>query len=566
MSYLGILEDKHLHRVPGTVVLNERTAHLPNETAGVKLGSGNESHIILVPQPTDDPNDPLNWPALKKLVMIIIVGFGGIMAGVYSALLNPVLGVIATDLDRSINDIAVLSGYTLLTAGASGFIVAATSKKWGKRPVFFFSSILGTIGSIVGATVLTYNGLLVARIVQGIATSTYESILVAAIADVYFVHQRGAYMAAMQFILGGVSNLVGVVCGSVAETLGWPWLFRFCVIFSGLQTILVFLFVPETAYQRPSPKRDVPYNGENIQTSSPEEKQCDQTCDHMELSGEPAEATDSTKGAEAPSLAPALRTKKSFVQELTLFSGTFCDEGLIQLLISPFAVCLNIAVFWAVVVSGGATALYVSQAISIAQIFQAPPYLLSVAGVGYLSLGPFIGALFGSIMMIIINDPIVKWCATKNNGVYEPEFRLLLAAGALLIGPGLVGFGALTQGGKTYYATASLHGLTMAGVVILATAVGGFAQDSYPDLNDDVFVTMIIFKNFLFYGFSWFINNWIAESGPAYVFYVLGGIGFAIAISTPVMYIFGKRYRSFWARNNLLKKLRIQKSSQQTAY
>lgn len=551
MGFLGILEDKHLLHVPATVILNDESAQSEVETLGLKHGTGKASHIILVPQPSDDPNDPLNWSQVKKLAVITTVSFGGIMmAGVYSALLNPALGVMAIELDRSINDMAVLAGYTLLTAGAAGFIVAACSRKWGARPVFFISSLLGTVGSIVGSSVLTYNGVLAARIIQGVATSTYESILVSVIGDLYFVHQRGLYMAIIQFILGGVSNLAGVVCGAVTTGLGWPWLFRLCVIFSGIQTILVFLFVPETSYDRSSS------TGNGRSGNKQEENKTEEACHHVELAEQPVAPPDTTKILESLSSDPD-RPPKTFLQGLALINGTFCDESLLQLLIAPFAVCFNIGILFAVVVSGGVTALYVSQAMSLAQIFQAPPYNLTAAGVGYLSLGPFIGATIGSIVMALVNDPIIKWCAVKNKGVYEPEYRLLPGIGGLLVGVGLMAFGALAQEGKSYYATATMHGITLAGVIMVVVAVNGYALDAFHEMSGDVFIAMIIFKNFLFYGFSWFVNTWIGSSGPSHVFYVFGGIGFAMTISIPFMFVFGKQYRSYWARNNLLIKMHI---------
>lgn len=192
----------------------------------------------------------------------------------------------------------------------------------------------------------------------------------------------------------------------------------------------------------------------------------------------------------------------------------------------------------------------------------APPYLLSAAGVGYLSLGPFIGASIGSIFMSMVTDPIIKWCAVKNKGIYEPEYRLLLVAAGLLVGIGLMSFGALAQDGKTYYATATMHGVTLAGVVIVAIAVGAYALDAYRDMSNDVFVSMIIFKNFLFYGFSSFVNTWVGSSGPAHVFYVFGGLAFAMTVTTPLVFFFGKQYRSYWSRNNLLIKLHIKADSQ----
>ena len=69
---LGILEDKHLDHVPGTVLFSDDpNAAAQSVYAGIdvhqlKHGSGRNAHIILVPQPSDDPNDPLNWPQWKK--------------------------------------------------------------------------------------------------------------------------------------------------------------------------------------------------------------------------------------------------------------------------------------------------------------------------------------------------------------------------------------------------------------------------------------------------------------------------------------------------------------------
>lgn len=546
MGFLGILEDRHGKHVPGTVVISD----VSQAASNLKHGKGKSADIVFVPQPTDDPNDPLNWPQSKKLALIATVCFGGIMmAAVYSALLNPGLVVLADQWDKPINDVAVLSSYQLLTAGASGFVVAACSRKWGKRPVFFFSSLLGTIGSIIGSCVSTFDGVLAARIVQGLATATYESILVSAIGDIYFVHQRGVYMSIVQFVLVAVSNLVGIVAGPIIDNLGWPYLFHLCVLFSGIQTIMVFFFVPETNYARTTPIAAEQALEDQLESDDPEKQ--NSNSEHIER--------PDTEEAASGRLPPA---KKTRLQELALFSGTHCDDNILQLLIAPFAVCCNLAVLWAVVVSGGLTALYVSQGLSIAQIFMAPPYLMSPAGVGYLSLGPFIGALIGAVLMSLVSDAIIKWCSAKNRGIYEPEYRLLPMAGGLITGAGLFLFGHLTQNGVSFYATATTHGLALAGVVIVAIGSGGYVLDAFPEMGDDVFVAMIIFKNFLFYGFSWFVNNWIASSGPAHVYYVFGGLAFAMTATTFVMFFFGKRYRGHWSRHNLLEKMHIRTHAQ----
>ena len=39
----------------------------------VELKLAPDGHTILVPQPSDDPNDPLNWSSFKKNLILIIL-------------------------------------------------------------------------------------------------------------------------------------------------------------------------------------------------------------------------------------------------------------------------------------------------------------------------------------------------------------------------------------------------------------------------------------------------------------------------------------------------------------
>jgi hypothetical protein len=69
---LGILEDHKLDHVPGTSVFSDdpnaraQAAYGGVDLSLLKHGKGKNEHIVLVPQPSDDPNDPLNWPQWKK--------------------------------------------------------------------------------------------------------------------------------------------------------------------------------------------------------------------------------------------------------------------------------------------------------------------------------------------------------------------------------------------------------------------------------------------------------------------------------------------------------------------
>lgn len=99
---------------------------------------------------------------------MVIIAFGSVLyAAVLAPLLSPALVVIAMDFKVSVADVTVISGYMLLVTAASGPIVSACSRKYGKRPLLLLSSIFGLVGTIVGSAVNSYDGLLAGRIIQG---------------------------------------------------------------------------------------------------------------------------------------------------------------------------------------------------------------------------------------------------------------------------------------------------------------------------------------------------------------------------------------------------------------
>jgi hypothetical protein len=73
---------------------------------------------MLVPQPSDDVNDPLNWPKWKKVAAFIpIVCFAGltnwVVAGPGTAIVL-IMKAFHIDLEETVNGII---GYTILTLG-----------------------------------------------------------------------------------------------------------------------------------------------------------------------------------------------------------------------------------------------------------------------------------------------------------------------------------------------------------------------------------------------------------------------------------------------------------------
>jgi MFS family permease len=291
----------------------------------------------------------------------------------------------------------LVSGYNLLSAGCSGPIVCALSRKYGKRPVFLVSTLFDIIGTAIGEAKISYNYLLAARIVQGFSTSAFESLLIASIGDMYYVHQRGARVSFINFILNSASSLASIICGQVFASLGWLWLFHMFQIFLVLQFVLMFLFCPETTYLR-----DTRYETDTI---------VDEKLDELaKIEGQHREGEVGMEPVSVPA-------KKSFVQELAVYTGVYSNDNVFKFMLGPFLTVLNPAGCYAVITSGLLNAWYVGSAIIIAGIFSGPPWGFGAAQIGYIGAGPFIGGMIGSIFVGWFSDPIIKYMGKRNNGV-----------------------------------------------------------------------------------------------------------------------------------------------------
>jgi hypothetical protein len=151
-------------------------------------GVGANSRVVLVPQPSNDPNDPLNWSGIKKITILSIIALGIILcAATNSVLLNAGLVKISQELGVTIPQVARLSGYMLLVGGASGPVVCALARKCTKWPYFVFSSVLALVVTIIGSATSYYHVLIARETHPGLRSDRSRSSL-------RFSHRRSTCM------------------------------------------------------------------------------------------------------------------------------------------------------------------------------------------------------------------------------------------------------------------------------------------------------------------------------------------------------------------------------------
>ncbi|KAI5286986.1 hypothetical protein KEM54_006331 [Ascosphaera aggregata] len=332
--------------------------------------------------------------------------------------------------------------------------------------------------------------------------------------------------------LFGGAFLTPVIAGRIGSDLSWRWNFNFIAIFTGCAVILVFFFVPETAFKRDR-RLEIDLNGnisqETVSGPLPSEVEDGQN-DDAEKNG----VNSSSRGLPSQQPIPA---KKSYWRTLALFSGRKTDERFYKLVLRPFPLFLQPGVAWSCLIQGVTIGWTVFIGVVFGIMFNGPPLFWSQVKVGYMYSGAFIGSFVGLAVAGLFTDPSTKFLARRNHGIYEPEFRILLVIFQLIFtSVGLFGLAFSADNPTKYgqYPSIAFFGFVTAGMVVGAVASTSYVVDAHRDIAIEGLTCLLVFKNMFSYALTYKAMNWILQRD-----------------------ILGKRNRSFFHRHDVLKMLHL---------
>lgn len=286
-------------------------------------------------------------------------------------------------------------------------------------------------------------------------------------------------MALTNMSLFGGAFFTPILVGKITHTLGWQWSFYFIAIFASALLPFIFFFLPETAYRRPDHLNTDITGGKSIHSQHPSA--------NFEMANRDRQLNSSNKNSgdsDNPifSQKGVVPAKVSFARSLLPFNGFKVDEGFFRLVVRPFPLFLHPAVVWGCLIQGTLIGWTVMIGVVLAAIFLGPPLFFDEVKTGYMYTGAFIGAFLGFIFAGLLADWSTKLLIRRNNGVYEPEFRIVLVAAQLVVGcVGLYGFGITsTDVGRYGWALPDFFfGLEVMGMVIGAVASALYIVDAY---------------------------------------------------------------------------------------
>lgn len=386
---------------PGTEIMKDVGTH--------HFVKGNHS-AVLVPQPSDDPRDPLNWSPFWKSITIFCTTTISLTLNLGPLALAPLFGYYMEEYNRSLADVIQFTGVAILILGFSNFIWVPMSTCFGRRPVAILSSLICVISAIWRARATSYNSFMGASILSGIGAGPCETLMPQVIADIIFLHDRGKYQT-LYFTMYFSSLMVGpIISGAMAQHLGVTSFWWFNTGICSFTTLLCIFLLPETRYHRPAPG-----TGNDLVQ---EVGDSDREKPGVQQDAIGTEIRTSTTHVD-PYLGRGSPGKQQFLP-FQPYSG-----GLLRELWLPFYLHLYpIVEFAAFIVSFSASG-FLAVNLSQSQAFAAPPYNLSSQTIGLFNCAVLIGGLIGLFTCGPLSDWIAARLTARNNGVREPEMRLV---------------------------------------------------------------------------------------------------------------------------------------------
>jgi len=135
-----------------------------------------------------------------------------------------------------------------------------------------------------------------------------------------------------------MAALCPVAGGYISDKYGWRTQFKILSAFAGVAVLLIILFCPEHAYNRPVIFETDVASTENLTTTAGEK--------------DPEETVKPIPQTEEERATESFEKRNSYVQELKPFNGLVSRQNPFILAARPFACMLYPAVFWGFTVGG----------------------------------------------------------------------------------------------------------------------------------------------------------------------------------------------------------------------
>uniref|UniRef100_A0A060T9Y3 ARAD1D18524p n=1 Tax=Blastobotrys adeninivorans TaxID=409370 RepID=A0A060T9Y3_BLAAD len=205
--------------------------------------------LELEPMPTNDPQDPLNWPELKKFGHLFLVAFNAMSGSFFAAGIVPSYETLAEEYGVPLASVSYYTSVQILIFGIFTFLWFPLMSKYGRRPMLTLCALLATATNIGCGFCKDYGSQMACRILNAIFMSPAFAVGNVVVTEMYFSHQRGSRNGVWAMMLTLGPSFGPFLMSFVEQHAGTKWVF-FVFAFMSFGIFVGWVLADETMYLR----------------------------------------------------------------------------------------------------------------------------------------------------------------------------------------------------------------------------------------------------------------------------------------------------------------------------
>ncbi|GAA5826175.1 hypothetical protein JCM11251_007194 [Rhodosporidiobolus azoricus] len=491
----------------GRLVVDPAEARVEyGEEIASRLKTNRKGTKILWPQPTDDPNDPLNWSPTKKNIQLLILTMASFVPDFCSGLGIASLFNLAEAFETTPDEINNLtSNWSIFCLGPGGIAAVFVIKRYGRLPVLWWSQVIGLgflIGCALAPNLKTFAAM---RILNAFFSTAPQCCGLWTVCDLFPFHlqARKLNLWTMGFI---ISPFVSpFLLGFMIPTTSFKDVYLVGVAYVALVVLLITFFSEETMYDRdvvPFPQRPTTGLRYRIETL-------------IGITG-----------------VKMVKYRCTWWQSIS---------SVFDLVWRPHMLLMLIYVG---VTFGFGIGINVTQAVFIGS----PPPL----GYGYSPYAtaglygvPIVAVIIGELVGRYINDALADRLIKRNSGVFLAEMRLWTCYIAIPFF--IVGFCLLGVSFEKKLSIAGVifgWGLAEFAILINTVAVYAYLNNCFPSRQGEVSALINLARTLGGFAVPYYQTPWALANGPMNVFGMEAGVGAGLfLLIIPALQFYGSKLR-----------------------